>query len=615
MQVKFSKYSKIKIKKNQFIISWLISYLVVLIIPVISNIYIYQKAENTIRDEANQSSSLMLEKLQMSVDSIQSDINTLVRITSTNSYLKQLLKVTNDTPLTDYSYTLISLANDLRNNTLFNKNISNIYIHFNNIDMAVSPYYLEKSHNFFDYFYSGDTVDYQSWYSTIHNQNYANYILVNHADGSKSIDFIYQIPPYETSFVDASLVIRVDEQTLLQNAQSYDNLDQKSIFIIDKSNQIIMSKGSTVAAPPVYETLPDIFGIASDKDYVITHQTSTANNWKYISVIPKSVFWAKLEFVRTLNYINLFICLIVGGLLGYYFTLKNYKPISKLAQMCKKLIKGNSVTDEYSLIVETLQHYENQNKELKDIKIKQGAFEKTLFFEKLLRGDIEISKPSAPDDYNINFISDYFGVVIFKINNLEMLFSDSQINANEKFELMLLIMSNIIEEMVGKQHKGYVSEIDGQIVCIINFYESSLSTWSEDLQVIIENAKEFIESNFEFSFFACMSNVHNGITGISEGYREAVQALRYKTFVSSSDVVFYDTINNDDSYADSLTLFSLEKENQLINFINMGDYQTSKEIVEHVLENYLKTSNIDMIRIFIFDLLSAILKSISADAA
>lgn len=619
MRMKLRPTSKTNIRKSKTIISWLLSYAIVLIIPVLCNLFIYQKAVDTIKEKLYQSNNRMLTTLQTNMDDTISAISTLVMNISLNSNVETLITMPDDSAQT--RYLLTQFAGELRSYRTYNANISDIYLFFNNLDIGVSSGYYGLAKPFYDYFYSNGGIAYSDWYHEMHSNNYLSYYLVKNRNGDASIDFIFQLPLYSTNNtdVDASVVIRIDESVLHSIVQRYGEFDDTSLYILDSNNQVIMSYGNAGIAQENYQAYSSSNnGMVDGKKAMTIYQTSPSTQWKYISIIPDSVIDAQLHFMWLLNFINILICILVGGLLGYYFTLKNYRPIDRLAQFCENALSLNSAHSEMDLIDQMLQDYMDTKQEYKSIKNEQELSHRTQLLTELCKGTFpdSVSLDEELLRHNISFISPYFAVLLFKISGYERLFAnDETVDDQNRANMLIFIMRNVTEELIGKYHRGYLAEIDGQLVCVVNFNEMRMAEMQEDMQEAIAKEKAFIEENFDFSFTCCMSAVHQGIPGITEAYHEAQQTLRFRTLLSQNEIVFYNAINKEEQRMNKSHFMTLEKERQLINLINLGDDKTAARVVDTLIEQHLQSSTIDTTRIFIFDLVSAILKSIGEDGS
>ena len=614
MRIKLWSASKTNIRRSKIVISWLLSYAIVLIIPVLCNVFIYQKASGTIKEELYQSNDRMLTTLQSNMDDTLSAISTLAMNISLNSNFKDILAQTEDSAQT--RFLLTNFASELRSYRVYNSNISDIYLFFNNLNIGVGGNFYASAKPFYDYYYPNGGINYSDWYHEMHSENYLSYHLVKNTAGDAAIDFIFQMPLYSTSDIAASIVVRVDEAVLHGIVQRHGEFDNTSLYMLDSADQVIMSYGTAGIAQQAYQSYNGTNGQMQGKNAITIYQTSPVTRWKYISIIPHSIINDRLRFMWLFNFINILICIIIGSFLGYYFTLKNYRPIDRLAQFCENALSMSNTHGEMDMIDQMLQDYIDIRQEYKSIKNEQALSHRTQLLASLCKGTAS-DKSILQEElqrYGITFISPYFAVLLFKITGYERLFAnDETVDDQNRADMLNFIMRNVTEELIGKYHRGYLAEIDGQLVCLINFNELRMAELQEDVREAVSKEKSFIEENFEFSFISCMSAVHQGIPGIAAAYTEARQTLRFRTQLSQNDIIFYDLFNNTESHMSSKHFLTLEKERQLINLINLGDCKTATKVIDALIDQQLQSSAIDTTRIFIFDLVSAILKSVSEE--
>ena len=107
-----NRHSSIKsVFKKNIILSWLVSYLLVFLIPVINNIYIYTKSEKELKQQIYENSSQTLNNMCMSTDKMISDFSTVIAGIQNCQPLNALIPLTLDSP--EFDITRIDLAQAL----------------------------------------------------------------------------------------------------------------------------------------------------------------------------------------------------------------------------------------------------------------------------------------------------------------------------------------------------------------------------------------------------------------------------------------------------------------------------------------------------------------------
>lgn len=151
---------------------------------------------------------------------------------------------------------------------------------------------------------------------------------------------------------------------------------EQNIFILDgNNNEIVESKNSdNIKNFNIKELIdPDINQLYSPLENKFLNKSivhSDRFSWNYVSVIPENILYYVSISLRKYTFILLFVSFILGLILTFYLTRKNYKQISNIISIidCAKhnqalpVINSNT-KNEFSYIIENLlttfieQHY------------------------------------------------------------------------------------------------------------------------------------------------------------------------------------------------------------------------------------------------------------------
>jgi len=80
-------------KRRSVIFTWLLSYIAILLVPVLMSIVIYTQTNQTITEEINRSNSLILSKVQIDMDNQLQDIKRLSVEIGYNPQVQELLSI------------------------------------------------------------------------------------------------------------------------------------------------------------------------------------------------------------------------------------------------------------------------------------------------------------------------------------------------------------------------------------------------------------------------------------------------------------------------------------------------------------------------------------------
>lgn len=573
--------------KNNIIFTWILSYLIIMLLPIICNGIIFDRAKNAIENELTANSTQSLDKLKISVDNIFVNISSIAKTLQYDDTVSQLYNLPHNTPYAAYSGNALAVTNRLQNILTANPSISEIYIYYKNIDLVTASHYMYTKKLFYDQALSDSNLTYSDWTAMFDKNSYAVPVLISNSSGNmRTIDIFYQLPAFLDKF-DAMAVLSIDSATLSENAKMVTDLYKDvGIFILSKDNEVIMTNG-------VIDSIPE-----NSKNCTVISTVSDTTGWRYVSVIPSKVFDKKLAYFKIFNILNIFICLIFCGMLSYFFAKKNARPFSRLKQIYNNEDENEN---DMTLINNVLNDY-------RSAKQMQSELEQSHLLEEL----ISSGQPEILDElkkYKINFPYQYFCVILFKLVNVSQLFEDeNDISSLQKYDSVRLIIKNVLEEIINEKHYAYICEINGQIVAVVNVNHEYMLDFRSDLEQMLNRGKEFISSYFAFSYTPFVGSIHD-VKTLHKSYSEAMHALRYRTFIPATDIVFCSDTDKDNKANETSAVISIEKVKQLINFLQLGDAQTSLSMINSLLSTAPHDSPIKY-RIFLFDLISTLIRAV-----
>lgn len=608
--------------KSSIIFTWSLSFIAVLFIPIFINIAIYFNSERIAKDEINRSNLYALEQLGKNIDSVFDDVERMNTDIVFNESIHNFSKITNSLTSAN-QYEANKLIKYLNTYNLVYKKISFVYIYFPNINMVITPTYIADSEDFYKNFCINDEMTYEEWKQTICNNHPNKHLMFHRKDnigdrGKKTIAFTSTLP-LNSSRKDAVIVIMVDEDSLLKEIEKdimYDNW----FFILDENNQTLLSNVSINLPKSLNykrltqerETIYDYF--IEQEQTVVSYITSVEKNYKYILITPTKIFWEKLYKIRILMVISIFACVFSGAIIIFLSIKRNYKPIDRIINVLKSQI-GNKIdnNNEYKFIETAVETELNERQKLIHRVQQQNNLIKDSVLSRLLKGrlDGKISIQDSLSSFGIEFVSSHFAVMAFKVEDFNLLFPEnSDLNFTKRVSLTKMIMTNIIEELIREKNEGFMTEMDDMMICIVNFRESELENWKQELLKVVKESQVLIKKHFNINYTVGISSVYNTIEGISQGFQDALYVMEYKLNMGIEETVFYNDIEETDQ---TIYYYPFNEENKLVNFLKVGDFENSKLLIEEIIKKNLYDKKVShkVVKYLVFNLVSTVLRAIN----
>lgn len=579
--------------KRKVIISWIVSYLVVLVLPMMGSVYIYLRAESSMKTELHEMDSQMLETLQVTTEELMASMQAMTMNLYTNADAKVLLGFREGQ--SGYEPYATRLAKTMQMFHVYNQYISDVYIYFCQSDLVVCKSHYNTSRAFFAYYFEDTDASYGQWMEWMKGNAFMSYRAYRSKNGEPDVvDVKFHFPLSDATGQSGEIVMRMQGQDFDDLIEQYQGYGDKSFYILGSDQQLLMSYG----APRTAESLQP-GQLQSDREIIIRN-FSEVTGWQYVSVTPVSYINNKLFYNRLMLIVNLLLCILAGAVSIVYFIRRNYRPIHTIVSMGGAAhLKG--VRDEYEIINMIVKDYIDTKSKYRTISYENETSRKTELLSNILKGRIaeypNIDKEMAK--YNIKFISEYFAVVVFKITDMAQPIRQEPGADSQAEDMILFVMTNVMEELLDRDNKGYVFESDGRIYAIISL-DGEMEDWQTPITRAICEGQTFIKSNFNFSFTASMSGAHHTIGGIADAYKEAVRLQRYRTELKQDSIVFYDQVEG--IFPNS----TFEKERYALQFLQIGNYESAKKVVDAIVKEIFQSGDVAYIRLRMNNLVSLI---------
>lgn len=613
-------FRRLLFDRHRVLVKWLISYISILLVPVLISFFMYMESESILEIEINRANNVLLKQVQEITDGHLQEIERLSQSISWNPRVQELMYV--ESPLQDINYfSIYKIMQEFKLYSISNGFIDDFYVYYKSCDLAISTKYSLSGEEFYKTVHKTENMTYEQWVDMINDRHTKDFMSIERIteDGKvhKSIAYIRSLPIENPSQDSATLVILVDEAKYLQAIKNIQLVNKGNVLLLDSTNNVLtstmpLSKRIALKYEDLQKDTDIIYEKVKNENMAISYKKSNVTDWKFVSLIPSGIFWEKAVYIKRLTIMSFVLSILLGGIMTYFNLRKNYNPINKLIQSIVKKagLKFNKGYNEYDFIHDALSTTLSEKKKMDGRLKQQNIMLRSNFLVRMMKGEYwnEVPLNEALSSFDIVFDSEYFAVMLFYIDDFEELFADEkEIAFEEKLKLVQFIMTNIIEELVGRKNQGYMMEIDNMMACLVNLQGVGNDS-RDDLLQIANEAMQIINDKFHISFKVSISNIHKTVSHISMAYQEALNIMEYKIIMGSDEVLCCDDIKE----SPQNYYYPLQLEQQLINCIKAGDFEKAQEIFEGIFrKNFVDASpSIQLAKCLMFDLGSTMVKTL-----
>lgn len=456
-------FNKISLKNK-----WIASFSFILILPIIMNFISYMFFFNTIKSEINRMNRRLYNDVSHEINielskykKIGVDLGanrTMQDISNLNEYSQMT-----DTQKTDYEVTWNRYYIDFITAYMS-------FVYFDGIEMVADINGFDSVTAQHQRYLAQCDVSAGDWKAWLAN-NESNYLYIKgkpNINNSTPHYLAVKHVIYENRRVQPTVMVAVLRDDFFMSPFKDVFADKEMNFevIRDNANVIATTFSDDCDNSEIYEKVTankSNFRATADKNkYFISSVYDTANKWYYIFYTPKSSYYMITNSMNFVFSISLILSLLLGIILINTLVKNRYFRVKKILG---KIPGSNEIQDEYSqierMLHETIRH-ENENASLQQKKNEK------IFGMQMIQVFNGISDGSHMEVHT-ELKRGYNTIVVFSVEEYTNLFKDEQLSDIERYNLMVMILDNIGQEIFDNQKiNSYFIENNIFVVAVLN---------------------------------------------------------------------------------------------------------------------------------------------------
>lgn len=601
-----------------------ISYLFLMLVTIIIGGISYVSAFTTVRKSVEDYNLAMVEQVRTVVDEKMLVVERATVSLAVNEFVGRVSNMVN-TNNPESLFTITKLMTEIKSYKINNGFIKGIYIYFSNPNIVVSDEGMFDARSFYEQTVPPMTLSFEDWQGLYRRDAYKGYNpfqnLIYRNYNSETLTYQQSLGFYKTQNPLGSVVVMIDKSYIEKLLGNTNVQEEGTVLIFNNEDKLMLGVGNTEYGEDIdlqKLNLHSTYQTKGKKDnLVVTKVQSAITGWKYVTVVPMSVYYESVSYIKRVVLLITLIQLAAGAVVALMMSRRNYEPIKRSIEKLKDIFgyKDDIEDKDYFNFVEEITSATlRENVEIKDNLVKLQPMLKTDLINQLLKGvsyDYEDMKNNLLT-VGIEFSSNIFTVCKIHIDDCSKFTENSSI---QEMALVKLVITNVIEELGSKSFKIYSTDIDKDNVAIMFNYRTltekaeskmNLKDIENKLSNLIIESQRIIRERFSIFISIGISNVLEGFEGINTAFKEAEEALSYNMLRGFGSIIrFIEIEHTSNSYA-----YTLQTEMQLINSIKTGDCKKVDEILSDLYSKNFGMTNqsLDMVRCIFFDMSSTVIK-------
>ncbi|AIQ40104.1 helix-turn-helix domain-containing protein [Paenibacillus sp. FSL R5-0912] len=575
---------------------FLISYLVILIIPSIGGYMSYQTSISVTQSISIENSVTQLEKSQEILERRMAEVEGLTRQLAINQELNVLMneqgRETN----------VFGIWRAMRNVLTFgqtNDFLQDYYIYLANYDLVLTAGSSYRPDHYYEIYHYKD-LPLEDWKKEILDRTHRSEIKPLSAyvskGTSKSVITYMQSLPLD-SFNNSSpavVVVNIDEKIIASLLSGLTERAGGWVHISDAEGNTIVLQGQNdayvdkLAADPFFDA--DKVSQFYRDDLVITTRSGT-NGWVYQAGIPRSVLMKNANTIKHMTWLITAGALFLGLLAGLVLAYRNSMPINRLLAVMKEQFgkEDSPERNEFDFLSGNIADMITKNKLLETELNRQLPLVRDAFLKRLIAGEFEsreeIVSAAEQADIGLGEGTGYAGILQIKgysgMDSVEIL---NELNAAR------LLLKQTFAELAGPLPMTDM----GSDKIVILFFSSTADggpAGKEDgMELLMDQWVQRVFEEYRISVQGGFGEYFSSVTEVSQSFEQARQALEYAVYTNRKGVMRHQEVQIENT----TYYYPLETEQRLISTIRAGELAEAERIIDATFAQNLGPRELSM---------------------
>ncbi|GGG54247.1 helix-turn-helix domain-containing protein [Paenibacillus radicis (ex Gao et al. 2016)] len=569
---------------------FLVSYIIILIIPSIAGYMSYQTSISVTQSLAIENSVTQIQKSQEILERRMAEVEGFTRQMAINQDLGILMNEVNSSDKTNV-YGIWKMMKDVLTFGQTNDFLQHFFIYLTNYNVVLTPgsaYY--RPEHYYDSFHYKD-LSFDQWKKEVLESTHRSEIMplsefVNKGTETSVVTYMQSLPL--DSFSKASpaiVVVIIDQKTITSLLSGLTERYGGWARIADAQDRTIGLQG--IEEDEVKELVSDKrydMGKVSQfygDDLVIT-LTSNTNDWVYQAGIPRKVLLENANKIKSITFTVTGLALFVGLFVGFLLSYRNSAPMDRLVGIMKEQFGHENTSDrnEYDFLHGNISEMLNHNKRLESQLHEQQPLIRDAFLKRLIAGDFQLREElvaaAVQSHAGLNGSTGYVGII--QINGYSSGMESIEI-LNELSVARLLLKQSLMDTGSPIPMTDIWSD---KIVFVFAFHEADMAKQlgREEIANTLKHISELAFQEYRISITVALGDFFASELEISQSFEQAKQTLEYALHTNKKELVWFD-----ETRMDSATYYyPLDVETRLIRTVRAGEMEAAIRIFQSIID-------------------------------
>ncbi|WP_176835506.1 MULTISPECIES: helix-turn-helix domain-containing protein [unclassified Paenibacillus] len=594
-----------KTSKNNVFKRFMISFLLMLIIPIVLSSFTYYEAVQIVETQSREAKLHILEQARDMLDKQWMDMDEAAIKLSYDSRLMGLYHLRTPLGNSPELFDIWNYYKDFHSSSLTGSAYTNtFFVVLKNSDLVFSKVQMtDSSRTFYQDEFQYEGMSYEEWHAFLFDKPHLRDTLPSRLVRLKGretsgITYVTSLPLGMNQETQAVVVFAIEDNDIMKlvGIDGTDDADGQTFAILDENGEVVTASADVPIPEKIRQTTERngyTHAEIAGEDHLFVYTRSAYNNLVYVVSLPIEQVMGKVNYIRTIALSVAAGTLVVGTIISLWMANRHSKPWKDIVKVLRAFWGNDQLggrpdqterPNEVDYLQTSIARLIDNNQSLQQMLQRQADTLKNVFIERLFKGEFE-------DRAQMHAMLVHAGLEMrgsgFVIAVLHIYKHNETLNAESLEELNILraLIEGIIRDHL--QERGYVHTMhENELAILIRSDVAEKSAFVSDLDNLFLQINRDIQERYVIVPMIGIGSIYEDLLDVHYSYQEAKLAVT-DSHVEGGDkpaIVSYARIAKEQTGY----YYPTEVEIRLMNVIKAGNSAELAHILQHLHnENFL----------------------------
>ena len=301
------KLDSIKFPKQKSVRGgWFLSYILVLIVPLLLCLLLYNYSAGIITAESKRIYGSALDQARIDLDSYLTEIEQTLSRTMQDQTVQRI--VTTKKPLDGYDQlAMVNTQSTLLTIETGHPNVTSVWISLNNLDSVISSRGYLDQHLFYLSRFKNSSLSEDAWRELLHECHPRWEVVQVENEGGTDFLFIRSALTSGPSYADATVVVTVNKKLFVKRLQQFCWDPELDFYVLAPDGTALCktAEGDPPAMDIVQAAVVGSFAFGSGSQQAYLTRASSVKDWQYVLSISNKLLMKNTRMTQLLSLIHI----------------------------------------------------------------------------------------------------------------------------------------------------------------------------------------------------------------------------------------------------------------------------------------------------------------------